>query len=429
MRRADAMNGQPRWRPGALMRNTGHASLWALARALMQAASAVLLARQFGAAGYGLLTGATALYVIAQPLAGLGTGLALVRRGAVAPVELDALWRRTFYVSLLTGCLLMVLLVPAAAWMSGEALSLQTLVGLSAAELVAAPVLLTLAYRYQAQERMGGCGLMLAVAPSARLLAVLIALLLGLRAVEDFALLYAALVGGTALLAVMPRLRTAGPVRTGWRDWIRQGLPYVIPGAASTASAEADKAIALSSLPPQVLGHYAAAFRVAQALVLPVVSLVLAVTPRLFRETSRTRFAAHLSLQLRAAMAYATVAAIVLWCIAPFLPRVFGASFEAAVPLARLLSLYLFANIARQICLAALTGGDMQWTRNKIEIVSAMLTVLGAICLIPRLGAEGAVWSLCGADALAALAAAIVLRRRLRILPGDSDMLRSGPPS
>jgi O-antigen/teichoic acid export membrane protein len=71
----------------------------------------------------------------------------------------------------------------------------------------------------------------------------------------------------------------------------------------------------------------------------------------------------------------------------------------------------------------------MQLVRNRIEIVSALLTVLGCVAAIPRMGALGAVASVIFSDVVAGLCAIFVLRLALRNSAAHIDRKQAGPVS
>ena len=386
------------WRPGRLARNTAHAGMWNAVRIVLQAANLILLARAFGADGYGALSGTMALFITVAQFVGFGTGIALLRHVSREGVAHGKL-RATQHIFLATGIAIFLVVWPLSLWWFGDHLSGFALANLAFAELVVVPTLLPLSYRYQATEQLSVSGGLLTIAPIARCVAITAALLLSMRSVDAFAVLYLAsllVAVGIATFVLWPR--RAPPEDRSLRAEIREGLPYAVSGAATTAGGELDKTMMLRFAGDLVTGQYAAASRVMQAALLPVNSLVIAVAPRWFKGGRGPVVGTGSGRLFALAFAYSLVAAAGLWVVAPFLPWLLGRDFEPSVHVLRLLTAALVTGAARQIMAMLLTTSDLQGTRNRIEIVSIALALGLMPLLIPRYGGAGAVVALVTAD-------------------------------
>lgn len=368
-------------------------------RAILQAISVVLLARAFGAGGYGALSGAMALYIITAQFVGFGTGISLLRhlsRGG----QVHAKLRATQRIYLLTGLAFCLAAWPLSSWLFGSHLTPFALANLAFAELVAAPALLPLVYRYQATEQLSVSGGLLTVAPVARCVAILAATLLPVPSMDAFAVMYVAslvVAVGLALWLLWPRGETLlQPQMTSAA--IREGLPFAVSGATAVANGELDKAMMLRFAGEQITGQYTAATRVVQATLLPVYSLVLAVVPRLFRNARQRNVVSVNANLFVATLAYSALAAIAIWALAPYLPWLLGADFDPSVEVLRLLTAAIITGSARQLIVMLLTTSDLQGARNRIE-VSAILLALGTmLVLIPRYSSTGAIVALVASD-------------------------------
>lgn len=392
------------WRPGRLARNTAHAGAWTVARIALQGLSLILLARLFGAGGYGALAGTMGLYMTVAPLVGLGSGTALVRHlardGDIAKLA------STQAIYVLSGLVLFALLWPLSLWLLPAHLPARALAMLAFAELVVAPALLPLAYRYIAAERMSVAGGLQTAAPIARCVAAALALALNARSLDVFAAIYLA----SLVLVVVPLVWRSRPVmRAAWgalRHEVREGTPYAVSHMATTAGSEIDKTMMLRFAGDMLTGHYSAAARVAQAALLPVSALVVAAGPRLFRNSAGS------GPLFLAAGGYALFAAVGLWLVAPLLPLVLGGDFAASVPLLRLMCLLVLTGALRQMVLMLLTASDRQGARNWIEITAIAAGLSLMPVAIPRWGAAGVVGCLMLTDAVLILLGARMLRNR-----------------
>lgn len=388
------------WRPGQLAWNTAHAAGWNVIRIGLQAGSLILMARLFGAGGYGALAGTLALFGTCAQVVGLGSGVALVRHIA-REREHHARLVSTQLAYASTGLLACILALPLSTALLGDAVPAGALACLAVTEIVVTPALLPLAYRYQALERMFLSGAMLTLATFTRFAAVLSAFLLGRRDIGTFSVMYlCCLTAGTVaiFLCAWPRV---GGKRTNHNllSTLREGLPFVVSGVATTAGGELDKTIVLRSLGEVMAGQYAAASRIVQAATLPINSLVLATTPRLFatRGSKRRRQALQL---FGAAFTYAMVAASMVWALAPLAPTLLGRSFDSSVDVLRMLCIVIITNCMRQITVMLLTTHDMQATRNRIEITAIATSLLAMAPLIQWLGTAGVIVALTAGDVL-----------------------------
>jgi O-antigen/teichoic acid export membrane protein len=388
------------WRPGELARNTAHASFWNVARILLQASSLILMARLFGSSGYGALAGTVSLYTTFAQFAGLGSGIALVRhlaRVGQTPYRLLA----TQVVYFATSIMLFILIWPTSVIFLRGTMTPATLAFLALAELVIAPALLPTAYRYQAEERMSMSGAVLTIPPFARFAAVSAALLLGMHDISRFAPLYLGCLS-TAVIICISIARPIGRINITLATIgiaAREGLPYVISGAAMTAGNELDKTILLRDAGAQIAGPYAASYRIMQAVTLPVNSLILAASARMFRSSETNNASFNKSL-LWAVFFYAVTAATILWFLAPFVHVLLGADFLSSEEYLRGLCMIVITNCLRQLVTAQLTTQDFQRFRNMVEIAGLVTFLSLLILLVPKLHAWGAIVALGFSDLL-----------------------------
>jgi O-antigen/teichoic acid export membrane protein len=380
-------------------------------RIALQAASLVLMARVLGANGYGALAGSVALFMVFGQFTGLGSGIALVRHVARGG-EMRARFAATERIYFLSGTALTLLALPLSLGLLGSLVPAMALALLAIAEILAAPTLLPLVYRYQAEERLFLSSAIGTLAPVARLAAIASMAALGWSNVTSFAQLYLACLILTVVVTLYltwPRGKAVATDTT--RQAIREGLPYAVSGLALTAGSELDKTVLLRLAGEAVTGPYAAAYRIASAATLPVNALVLAASPRLFRSPSpdNTRLAATM---LMVVLSYATLAAIALWLLAPFAPWLLGHGFDNAAPLLRAFCLIILTGSLRQYVTALLTTRDLQVSRNMIEIGGVCSTLIMLTILVLSFGAYGAVFAIAVSDTAVILASFILMTKK-----------------
>lgn len=409
------------WRPGPLIKSTLHTSGWYAARVMLQTGSLILLARFLGADGYGALAGTVGLYVTFAQFAGLGSGTALVRHLA-RNGELYGKLVATQRAHIVTSVLIFMIVWPFSTWLLHGVLPPATLAWLAAAELIVAPTLLPLAYRYQAEERMNISGAIFTFPAFARFCAVLTTIFAGDVKVARFAEFYF----GWLVLAVLitfvlawPKRARSGPTHSLYGT-IREGVPYVLSYAFSTAGGEVDKTILLRYAGSTIAGQYAAAYRIMQTATLPVSSLIMAATARMFRfsGSEMNAFAGTLFL---ATFIYALLASAVLALFAPFLHVLFGPSFSGSEAILRGLCVVVVTCCLRQLTVAQLTTSDLQKSCNIIEFAGLSVSMALLLLLIPLKGAMGAILALAISDTTVITLGILRLRRHTQLLRTSHD--------
>jgi O-antigen/teichoic acid export membrane protein len=386
------------WRPGRLLVNTMHVGGWSMLRIVLQAGSLILLTHAFGVKTYGVLAGATSLYITLAQFVGLGTGTALLRHVSQQR-EAHARMRATQNTYLLTGLAALLVAWPISVLVVGNQAPPLALACLATAELMIAPALLPYSYLFQAEERLFPSGAMQTLAPIARIIAVVAALLMNVRDLGSYAFLHLAtvtLVVVVTLLLVHRKPPTQAEVQSPLAA-IREGLPYMISSATITASSELDKTILLRVQGSAVTGIYTAAYRVMQAATLPVNALILAAMPRLFRSTHGD--APRLTrLLLIAVLAYSVTAAVGLALLSPWLHLVLGVEFIPSEAILRAFCINVITGCVRQLITGRLTASDKQRSRNVIEIIGLCTSIALLAFLIPMFGVWGAIVALAASD-------------------------------
>jgi O-antigen/teichoic acid export membrane protein len=408
-----------RWRPGRVARNTAHAATWNLVRVVVQALSLVLLTRLLGVKGYGAIAGSVALFMTCGQFTGAGSGIELVRHVARGG-ELRSRLGATEHVYLLSGLLLFALMWPLSVGLLGMFISPIALACLAATELLIAPALQPMVFRYLAEERTFWSSLIGTLAPLARLVATATAAEFGLRDVSSFAQIYLAwmmVITAITLYLAWPRgdnVNSTPLVGVA----IREGLPYAVSSVALTAGSELDKTFLLRLAGDAVTGPYAAAYRIVTAATLPVNALILAASPHLFQAPS-VKTNRLVGVMLATVLSYASAAATLLWLLAPLTPLLLGEGFTTAEPLLRGLCVVLVTGSLRQFVTALLTTQDLQKSRNLIEIAGVCTSLVLLALLVPRFSAYGAIAAVACGDFCVLSAGAFVLGwRGLRIQPG-----------
>ncbi|MGE5639485.1 MAG: lipopolysaccharide biosynthesis protein [Clostridia bacterium] len=360
-------------------------------RVALQAAYLILAARALTAAGYGQFAAVNSLVGIVAPLAGLGSGMLMLKDVSRDASLLAWRWRMTLRVTLLSGAVFGTLLVPlAVAALPGTEWPFAAAV--VAAEVLAAPVIVAAGLAFQALGRFAVLHSVTVLLYVVRIAAVSI-LLWRMPATTPTAFamthLAATLAGVAVALAVAHWQLPLSGGRHGPPVHWRKGLPYAASGVIGMVSSEVDKPLLFRLAGPESAGLFAAAFRLASAFTAPIGALVLASSPAFFREAAEPP-----SRPIRVvaiALGYAALAALVLVGTAWMAPVLLGQSFAASAGLMQWLAPWLVCHAARQIGCAALTTRGHQNVRVAFEGAAAIASAALNVALIPLIGALGAV--------------------------------------
>ncbi|OIQ85304.1 polysaccharide biosynthesis protein [mine drainage metagenome] len=385
-------------------------------RLVVQAGTLLLVARLLGPHGFGAFAGVAALAVMLGTLSTFGTHIVLLaevsrepqRRAAVLPFALST--------TLICGSLLFALYLLLATTLLGEAgIGLNVLVALGLAELILQPLLNLPGAEHQGHGRIATSQLLITLPLALRLLAAgTVWLLHPADPLRAYAWGYLG-ASALALLIATLSLRQAWPAL---RDWplprlaeLRHAAGYAVLNLTATGPTELDKTLALKLLPLAAAGVYAAGARVIGALTLPVIAMMLAAMPRLFREgqTDRTRSAHLLRLVFAAALGYSLLLAAALWIAAPLFDLLFGPRYQAIGETIRWLTLAVPGMALRIAAGGVLMALGKPWMRVGFEVGGLFLLIIGACFLTPDLHQAGMAIALAIAETGMAVAGVLLI--------------------
>lgn len=385
---------------GRLASSTLLGSFWQAVRVACQAAWMVVIAYALGASGLGALSGTLGLAVTLGGLSGLGGAMLLLKNVARKPESFGRYWRQSLVLSAFSSSFLVVIFLILSPVPYGWVL----LLAIACADLVCAPFIVLCSHAFQAHERMGWHSALPAINAFTRLMAATAFWLFSAEhGIGGYALLHAlaSLLGaGLAFLSVVLLLKPPQHPFFWSIGEAREGLAFSALWVTGNATTELDKTAALYLGGGGVAGIYAAAYRFASVMALPIVSLVGAIQPRLFRSDSeRGRLLWH---SLFAILGWSVVGGLALQWLAQFIPLLFGEQFAQAAQLARWLALWMPLYALRLVGTSILTSQGRLVLRISIECIGLAVMVALAAWSIPQWGAIGAVAMALGTEALLA---------------------------
>jgi len=370
---------------------------------LLQAGYFIMLGRLLGAAEYGIYVGAVALVAILAQYSALGTHSVFLRHVSPDPGNFRCYWANLVVTTTVLGSVLAALLAWAGPHVS-HSYTHGMIACLAAGDCVCAQLTLGAGRVFQAFERM-------------RLTASLNLLTNLLRATLAGTLLWtvhratarewvwatlavSAIAAATAVMLVTKYF--GKPQLSGHLLKARAGEGLVFALSYSTGGV-------VNDLDKAMLGHYgmnlangiyAMAYRVVDAGTMPISAVHTAAFPRFFKKGiagAASTYAFARRILTRTAPA-ALLIAVLLFVVAPWIPRILGGSFAESSEALRWLCLLPLFRSLHMSAGDALTGAGHQNLRLSTQVCAAALNIGLNLYLIPRHGWQGAAWASLATD-------------------------------
>ncbi|WP_130617785.1 lipopolysaccharide biosynthesis protein [Dyella amyloliquefaciens] len=389
-------------------------------RLVTQATSLILLTRLLGPQAYGHFASAAALAVVMGTLPSLGSGYVLLARASRDISAASDVWRYAWPLTAGFGSLLLALYVACGHWLAEGLVNWQILLLMGAAELLATPFTMLCSFALQASERVPLSQLVQWAPLALRVLAVLpcFAVPSSQRLLAYTTLQLLASMLGVLLGWVLTRHH----VPLGWRPRratqaeLGQGGSYAAMLIVAANPSELDKIVAVRQVGAVDAGIYIAVSRVMGAIITPVLGLLLAAQPRLFRHADeRSKEVRRLVRMLLAlALGWGLLGGALLVAASPALPMVFGERYARMawlMPWMAISAPLLSLRIAAGSVLVAL-GHPLE--RVGFELSGIALLVGGILVFTHLLGVLGLVAAVILAEAVMCAIGVIFVLRHLR---------------
>lgn len=395
---------------GPIGRATIRTSLVLGFRLVIQAGTLLIVARLLGTHGYAEFAGFSALALMMGTLSTCGTHITLLAEVSRDPTRATDVLPYALPTTLTCGSALLIgYLSLAHWWLPGTDMAMSSALAIGLTELLLQPLITVVSSDYQARGWIAGAQTLLMTPLALRLMAAIAVYVLRPAAplsVYSLGYLCASLLTLPVALLILP-IRWPAPSR--WRHpkrtELRTAFGYAALNATSKGPAELDKSLALKLLPLGAAGLYAAGARMIGALTLPVVAMMLAAMPRLFREgPHHAGSGTQLVRMIFAAAAIVSVAeAIVLWCAAPFMHVVLGPKYDGIQGALRILAFAVPAMALRIAAGNVLMTHGRPWMRVLFEAAGLATLICAATILVPRLQLTGMCMSLITSESIMAV--------------------------
>lgn len=403
---------------GHIARNTAHTALVLALRLVIQAGNLLAVTRLLGPEGFGTFAGVAALAVMLGALSSCGSHLVLLREMSQDPVRSGTVLPFALGATAVGGSLLLAaFLLVAHLLLAATPIGIPVLAAIGVAELWLQPLLVISSIDRQARGRIAQSQLMLTLPLVLRLLCAWLIWVCSLaQPLEAYAIAYI----GSSIISLLIGIRGLSarwpspwhwrlPTRGEWTD----ASGFAALNITAMGPTELDKTLSLRLLPLLSAGIYAASARVVGALVLPVMALMLATLPELFRSAGNIREKKLLRAILASASIYGLLAAGFLWPAARPLEWLFGAPYAGMASILKWLTLAVPGMALRIAAGNALMAGSRPWLRAGTEILGLVVLIAAANLLAPANHQAGMPVALaCSEWSMAIAGWLLALRRR-----------------
>ncbi len=386
-----------RWRPGAYLRASWWMSSWLALRALAQAGLVVALARNLGPTDYGAYVAVLATASFFTPLAGMGVHAVVLREGSRRPEELPGLlWnaKRVWRVgALVFGALACATVLLVLRHRLGDSLTLDcAVIAMVCAEVASSSLTEIVTRRAQALQQTHAYGAVQAGLVLSRLAALGLFLALGDRSLSSWLGLYATCSAAYAwILARGIRRSGTGPIPGLQATALAQsGIPFAFASFAWRLQIEFNKPV-LAMLGFAMVGILGVAQRVVDVAAIPLIAMQDALWPRVFSRSSPPRTLVRIALAIAG---LAVCEGVLLYMLAPWLPRLLGTDFGGAVEVLRLLAWLPLLQLARNSGIIYLSATGRSSRLVLIYALGAVFVVVSTVWLVARQGLHGAILAL-----------------------------------
>lgn len=396
---------------------------WQVARAVLQGAWAIAIARLLGPSAYGAFAGFAGLATTLGAATGLGFGLLMLQMVSRDMQRFSKYWYKALLVISVSGAFLAALYLAVAPAVTGHETSLIVALAICVPEVICLPLMITASHAFQAHERMSWAGAMYALGPAGNLTAAALFMISG----QELSLtnyltwhLAASLVATLISVAAVRRiLRPSYQSPSLSKDDLSEAAGFTAMRAADSGLASIDKTLVLRLAGEEVAGHYTAAYRLAAFIALPAISLAISVAPRLFRLASSdpAQTARLVTNLLRMGLLAALAGVPLIWALSYAIPLLFGSAFEPASALAQWIA--PFPGLLGLCALGAslLMAMGKRSVRIIVQSAAAVLLVCIMVALAPAGSGRGAVVALLLTYAFLALAMWWAVTHRWHLRP------------
>ncbi|NJR68259.1 MAG: oligosaccharide flippase family protein [Synechococcales cyanobacterium CRU_2_2] len=377
-----------------------------LGRNALQAVYFVLIARSLGAEQYGTFVGVASLVKILLPFAAWGSGEILMKHVSRHPELFSAYWGNALVMTAAFSTACMTLLIGCSDLVLPSSATLGLIVCVGLADLVFSRILeITLSAFMAVELHHLNAQLHVLLTLNSVIAAICLAVFVPEPNVTAWGGLYLMSRVVTLAIALILVHRTLGKPKPALK-WIApelaDGFYFSVDFSAYTLSNDLDKTMLARIGTLQAAGLYAAAYRIIDVALTPIMSLTAVAYAKFFRAGANgmqgSVGVAKKFVPLAAT--YGLVASVGICLVAPLASFILGSEYDGVVEAIRWLSPLLFLRSIQSFAADTLTGAGLQGIRTVLQVSVALLNGVGNFFLIPLFSWKGAVWASLVSDGL-----------------------------
>ena len=391
---------------GPIAKSTIQTSFVLGIRLLIQTATLLLVARLLGASDYGLFAGIAALAVLMGTFSTFGTHLVLLGEVSKNHVKYSQILSYAVPTTLIFGSLLFFLYIGICLLLFHNLNpSLVVIVCIGLTEILLLPLFLLSTIEELALGKTAQSQLWVIFPLALRTCAVSFVFFIdSSKPLILFSWLY---IGSTFIALYCKKIfkPDAWLKSKEWRlankQELKKSAGYAALAVTAAGPTELDKMLAVKLLPLGMSGIYVAAARVMGAVALPIMALLLAALPRLFRthDTSANSSSKLNIWIIITVLIYGAVISSVLWWFAPWIELVFGSHYHGMTDFLHWFC-YVIPLLLLRIGLAnILMSMDKPWLRALMEALGMAILVLSAVIFTSYFSVLGIILALAVSEA------------------------------
>lgn len=368
-------------------------------RLLLQVAYFIIVARVLGVSNFGLFSGILGLVSVLVPFSSMGSGLILIKHVSRNPETFPLYWGTAISVTLLVGAVLCLAITGLGTIIYSPLEAIMIILPVAIGELFGVRFTELSGQAFQAHQRLSRTSSLWVLLSFFRLVAALLLLIMPVeKPLQMWALIYmlsGLLAGACSIIWVHKELGRGKLGLTGMRGEWRNGFYFSVSTSASGAYNDLDKTMLSRLSTDTIAGAYSAAYRVVDAIYIPIRAIVASSYPRFF-QVGKNGLKTVMNYAFRL-MPLTIVVSVIAWggmvLIAPILPDLLGQEYSLTPIIAVWLGPILIFRTIHNLLANTLTGADFQGLRSAIQVGIALFNLGLNLLWIPIYGWKGALWS------------------------------------
>jgi O-antigen/teichoic acid export membrane protein len=369
------------------------------ARAIIQIAYFVLLARVLGPSDYGAISATFSIINIFVPFSAWGSGEFLVKNVSRDKGKFSKYWGTAILSIIIFGSIFLLFSLFLYFIILSSKISIVPVILLCFSELFFVQIVNISIQAYQAFEILSKTALIQFVFSLIRLLITLLfVLFIRDHSITTWAIVY--LFGTTmasvfCLILVRVELGKACFIFSSITESLKERFYFSLSSSSLSVYNDFDKSILSKYATLDITGNYAAAYRIIDAFCIPIKALLQTFYPKFFIQgkdgiCSSKSFAQKL---FPIFFSYSIFAVLLILIFSRYLPVLFGNSYKESVNIIWLLSPIIIFRAIHSLGADTLTGAGMQGKRSGAQLFVAVFNGVLCLTLIPLKGWIGAAWA------------------------------------